>query len=431
MLQKMHRHSMIWRMCMSVTLESAVFMGKNYLNKCHSIVNTTDLTLEQMFDVSTGLVSEQNEISSLETAGWDNHSWKHLSLIGEERVISLQRTKVHVFSDSVLCLGKIFDPPPQSNDAWERTLGWLQSSWKYRNFDWIDGEPMEFEWNIFQGLYVAAQCRSQTFTVYIRWDTREFHRKNHTYVDVQRYFLWIKKTMKKNVWQMLDSYLCTREDLEKVNGRLSVLVLRRSGTVSMKTVHKENGTILLKGWWNSQKADVQFSALRALCPEVNSKKQRTWTTVHTLCSRPGNGWDYFSHNCFCKPAVFTEQSRRFVKSMNPFTRERRDPLWWSNRVAHSCSVWSRQEAPLDCDDPVNQDLLLHQHGEWLEKLSQQDRLSKFCMDAGFLNAVEIGKYFMTKDTGDLTQRHAAACREYTLPREDGSRVGSHDQLFAW
>ena len=40
------------------------------------------------------------------------------------------------------------------------------------------------------------------------------------------------------------------------------------------------------------------------------------------------------------------------------------------------------------------------------------------MDAGFLNVVEIGQYFMTKDTGDLTQFHAVACREYTLPRDD-------------
>ena len=40
------------------------------------------------------------------------------------------------------------------------------------------------------------------------------------------------------------------------------------------------------------------------------------------------------------------------------------------------------------------------------------------MDAEFLNVVEIGQYFMTKDTGDLTQFHAVACREYTLPREE-------------
>ena len=40
------------------------------------------------------------------------------------------------------------------------------------------------------------------------------------------------------------------------------------------------------------------------------------------------------------------------------------------------------------------------------------------MDAGFLSVVENGRYFMTKDTGDLTQFHAVACREYTLPRDD-------------
>ena len=80
----------------------------------------------------------------------------------------------------------------------------------------------------------------------------------------------------------------------------------------------------------------------------------------------------------------------------------------------------KTEVSLDRDDPTNQDLLLQQYGERIEKLSQQDKLSKFCMDAGFLNVVEIVQYFMTKDTGDVTQFHAVACREYTLPREDGS-----------
>ena len=43
----------------------------------------------------------------------------------------------------------------------------------------------------------------------------------------------------------------------------------------------------------------------------------------------------------------------------------------------------KTEVPLDCDDPANQDLLLQQNGERIEQLSQQDKLSKFCMDAGF------------------------------------------------
>ena len=72
-------------------------MGKNYQNTCQSIVNTADLTLKQMFDISAKLVAEQNEISRLETIGWEKHSWKYQSLIGDERIINLQRTKVYVF----------------------------------------------------------------------------------------------------------------------------------------------------------------------------------------------------------------------------------------------------------------------------------------------------------------------------------------------
>ena len=40
------------------------------------------------------------------------------------------------------------------------------------------------------------------------------------------------------------------------------------------------------------------------------------------------------------------------------------------------------------------------------------------MDAGFLNVVEIGQYFMTKDTEEFSQFHAVACREYTLLRDE-------------
>ena len=56
---------------MAVTMESATFMGKNFQNNRNSIVNTTDLTPKQMFDISAKLVTEQEEISGLETIGWD------------------------------------------------------------------------------------------------------------------------------------------------------------------------------------------------------------------------------------------------------------------------------------------------------------------------------------------------------------------------
>ena len=161
-------HSIIWGMFMAVTMESATFMVKNFQDNQNSIVNTADLTLKQTFSISAKLVAEQDEISNLETIGWEKHSWKYLSLIGDERVINLQRTRVYVFSDSVLCLGKILETP-QSNDSWEQRLGCLKSSQNYRNFDRIDGEPMKFEWNIFPG-FNTLQLSEEVKRLLLRLD---------------------------------------------------------------------------------------------------------------------------------------------------------------------------------------------------------------------------------------------------------------------
>ena len=231
---------------MTVTMESAVFMGKNKQNNCQSIANTTDLTLKQMFDISTKLVSEQDEISGLETIGWEKHSWKYLSLIGDERIINLQRTKVYVFSDSVLCLGKIHENP-QSNDAWEDRLGWFETSQEYINFDRVDGEP--------NGIRVALSSQDSIRCSSVRkskvyctdWEKHQRISQEEFYsCRCSTTFPVEQETMNKNVWQTLDSYFCMQEDLEKDNGHSLVLVLKRSGILSVKIVHKENGTIWRK-----------------------------------------------------------------------------------------------------------------------------------------------------------------------------------------
>ena len=101
--QDSNKHSLIWRMFMSSTLQASVFMEKEYSENLRSIKNTEDLTMKQMFDISEKLVSEQSdEIYGVNPINWEDSSWKHLSLIGDEQVISLQRTKVYVFLYCVL-----------------------------------------------------------------------------------------------------------------------------------------------------------------------------------------------------------------------------------------------------------------------------------------------------------------------------------------
>ena len=143
-------HSIIWGMFMAATMNAATFMGKNFSTIQNFMKNSEDLTLKQMFDVTAQLVNDQEEIHGLDKIQWEKNSWKQLSLIGDETVINLQRTKVYVFSDSVLCLGKILQHP-DSNEAWKNRNAGVMEEKSYRDYDGIDGEPTEFEWNIFPG----------------------------------------------------------------------------------------------------------------------------------------------------------------------------------------------------------------------------------------------------------------------------------------
>ena len=65
--------------------------------------------------------------------------------------------------------------------------------------------------------------------------------------------------------------------------------------------------------------------------------------------------------------------------------------------------------------------ILQRYQERVERLSQQDRVIKLCTAAGFLKTVEVGQYFMTKDTEEFSHfTDSVACREYTLPRDEDS-----------
>ena len=103
-----------------------------------------------MFDISEKLIVGQSDEIFGAPINWEDSPWKQLSLVNDEEVISLSHAKVYVFPDSVLCLRKV-NQNPTSNTAWEHQLDWFKDSSQYRTLDTIDGEPMEFEWNIFPG----------------------------------------------------------------------------------------------------------------------------------------------------------------------------------------------------------------------------------------------------------------------------------------
>ena len=80
----------------------------------------------------------------------------------------------------------------------------------------------------------------------------------------------------------------------------------------------------------------------------------------------------------------------------------------------------KAEIFLQNENPLNHQILWQQYIERIESLSPESKVSRFCKEAGFMRIVEVGQYFVTKDTGDFRQFRSVACREYTLPRDDPS-----------
>ena len=57
----------------------------------------------------------------------------------------------------------------------------------------------------------------------------------------------------------------------------------------------------------------------------------------------------------------------------------------------------KAEIPLQNEIPSYHYVLSQQYQE---RIKSENKVSKFCMYAGFRHVVEIGQYFMTKDTGE-------------------------------
>ena len=91
----------------------------------------------------------------IQSIGVIPHGNIYLWLVAKKSSVS--RSKFYVFSDSVLCRGKMSENP-LSNNVWQENLTWFKSSSQSRTLDTIDGEPREFEWNICPGFTTLQLC---------------------------------------------------------------------------------------------------------------------------------------------------------------------------------------------------------------------------------------------------------------------------------
>ena len=310
------KHSFIWGMFMSSTLEASVFMEKNYPENLHSIKNTgKDLTMKQMFDISEKLIAEQSdEIYGVNTIYWSDSSWKYLSLIGGEEVVSLSCAKVYVFSDSVLCFGKMSENP-LSNIVWEDKLTWFKSSSEYITLD--------------TNRWWANRVRVEYFPCSSANKVQEFLSKMSVQPeDVTGRIIFMS---------MFNDIPCgsqeNKQECESSSQLVSICAKRfspgRWSFLGLGSEKKWYSTLECKpqgGMGQSCRANdvdicrkqhTQFSVPRVPCPEERSKAKVVENYQYTYALLRERLKLFSAQLMLLISSVFTEQSQKCVKNMNP------------------------------------------------------------------------------------------------------------------
>ena len=105
-----------------------------------------------MFDRSKELiVGQSDEIFGVTQTSCEDSSWRQLSFVNDEEVISLSHAKVYVFFKFCVVSWNGDLEPNIKYYLGRKKLSCFKDSPHYRILETIDGEPMEFDWTIFPG----------------------------------------------------------------------------------------------------------------------------------------------------------------------------------------------------------------------------------------------------------------------------------------
>ena len=397
---------------MTTTLNAATCMRKNFSTIQSVVKNHESLTLKQMFDDTAQLVNNQEEINCLDKILYGKNSWTHLSLINDEVVINLQSTKVYVFSDSVLCLGRVLQHP-ESNEAWKNRVAGVRVERSYRDYDAINGESTEFEWNIFPGFTTLQLCDKisdllssmgqtpETFTGRILF-TSMFNDiscdKNGNKDECLKNASFVKTFAGRfgiGQWSLIGpgsekkwypSCHSPKGAWDHVAEEMLLLFAESGHTIFRSTTPLSRGQLKSKG---RGKLSIHFTA-----------DQDTVDTIYRIILSVNQLSVYGAVTAICE--TFEDHQDRTGQPVI---------LMGQSIVLDEVKA----ETPVHDEGPMNDQIIRQQYIQQVESLSSDNKISKFCKEVGFMRVVEAGQYFVTKD---ISQFNSVTCREYTLPRDD-------------
>ena len=139
----MKTNILMWRLFMSSSMKAAIHLAPNYSENLVVFGIKNFEEIQHLFCVTHKLISDDpEEIPTVKTITSTNPSWTR-SPLSHDQVIKWTKAKVFVYSDSVLCFGKMLIPS-EAYERWTGQVADFQLSDSYAELLGIDEEPIEF-----------------------------------------------------------------------------------------------------------------------------------------------------------------------------------------------------------------------------------------------------------------------------------------------
>ena len=148
-----------WSIFLNTTLQAAVHLGQDYQMDLRFVKSHLWNTVAHLFVGVT-------------TIDFKEFTWRSTRSLCS-RAHKITNAKTYIFSDSVLCVGKIGDDPIAT---WKSKIKWYSENNHFKELNRIDGMLKEFEGKIFPGITTLGllekiqslmrdlQCEPEHFT---------------------------------------------------------------------------------------------------------------------------------------------------------------------------------------------------------------------------------------------------------------------------
>ena len=118
------------------------------------------------------------------------------------KLLSIFNAQKFTSSQILFCFGRVHQHP-QSNKAWKEQNCRVKAEKSYRDYDGINEESTQFEWNIFPGFTTLHLCGKVTDLLSRLGETPETFTGRILFVSMFNDISCVTtKAMKMNVWQM-------------------------------------------------------------------------------------------------------------------------------------------------------------------------------------------------------------------------------------